>query len=966
MNKQICKETIRIILIFCVVFIILCGITFVSTFKTRGITNLLTAGLLKEKINIISTSNLEVKDNEYKTLDKSSWIVIKNKSNNRLIFDIDFKTQTNIGGAIYYADTTEQLTEEQKMGFTLKPGKNLIEIDQNVKDQILRVDFHTGEDFEFKINSITSEPIIYSFLKEDVLNNVMFFIITIILTILVEAFIKTQNKETKIDIVYWIILLVSLIFVFSRFIVGEAFYLYSDSGQDTINQYYPYFVNEAMNIKNGTFDVWNFDYGLGTCLLNTNAWTFDIFAMVLVLLGIIFGIGKMHFLLVYMQILKIIVVYILTKKYLSYFLKDKNSICLAAYLSSFSGYIVLWGQHYFLGTSCFYIILMLCVIENILAKKSKSGFAFLALSVASLLIFSFYIGYMVLLASALYYIYRYIKINEKVQFKTLVGDFSKCLFSVITGFLLAGIIFVPSCYNVLTTSSRLDNAGNNVISRCILAFTESFSLSTFNQISSRLISNNLYLDGSTSSFYGVIQVFCTIFIAFFIIQFFIYEFKIAKTKKDYIFFAIKIFFLFIMIFNELAGLVFNAFAYPAYRYSYIIFPFFGIIIGTVFENVISKKSINLVGLILSTIFSIYIWIYSYNVLNEDNIKYSLIILAELIIGFVILYVMKFDPKHIRIYTAIFIGTIIISTSLDHYVTTNFRGIVDKNDYQLIWNKSELVDDTTKAVNWIKENDKSFYRIELRYGIFSTLGDSFLEKISTLTYYNSTINPNIAEFYSKIYPRSLTAMDSIKIFTLQDEADLQALYVTNSKYILAKGKIELPSLKEIKKIGGVYIYENTDTNSVAKFFTQTITSDEYENKEESIKKEILYTNAIVDDFKVDLDENATAHVGKFYLKGQTYLYGDITSDGQGLVMLGIPYQEGWDVYIDGKLVEEKYKVDYGFIGIIVPEGSHKVELKYELPKLNIGIISTIFGIVCFGVIEICSRKTKIIHNMGTKE
>ena len=123
--------------------------------------------------------------------------------------------------------------------------------------------------------------------------------------------------------------------------------MYIDAGSDTVHQYYPYYINEVLGIKNGILSIWNFNYGLGSSIFNMNAWTFDIFSILLVFAGVISGASKIQYLLVWMQILKIIIIYIISKKYMSYFLKDKISICLASYLSAMNGYIFLWGQHYF-------------------------------------------------------------------------------------------------------------------------------------------------------------------------------------------------------------------------------------------------------------------------------------------------------------------------------------------------------------------------------------------------------------------------------------------------------------------------------------------------------------------------------------------------------------------------------------------------------------------------------------------
>ena len=362
------------------------------------------------------------------------------------------------------------------------------------------------------------------------------------------------NKNETIELVFWIILIVSLIFIFKDFIIGKLYYMYRDSGSDTVDQYYPYYINEVLGIKNGIFSIWNFNYGLGASIFNMNAWTFDIFSILLVFAGVISGASKIQYLLVWMQILKIIIIYIISKKYMSYFLKDKISICLASYLSAMNGYIFLWGQHYFLGTGYFYIILMLCAIEYFLSEKNKKSMICLALITASLLIFSYYVAYMVLAISAIYFLFRYIYINKNLKVKEVIKDFGKCVYSVITGILLSGIIFVPSCYHIMTSSSRL-SGGESVFTKLGQAFTESFDLEYMNIRLSRLMSNNLLfanndLDLQTGIYYELPQLFCTLFIFFFLIQWIIYEFKKAKTKKDYIFLVLKLIALYLLIFNR--------------------------------------------------------------------------------------------------------------------------------------------------------------------------------------------------------------------------------------------------------------------------------------------------------------------------------------------------------------------------------------------------------------------------------
>jgi len=816
--------------------------------------------------------------------------------------------------------------------------------------------------------TIVAGVLIFS-MPADVINNKYFaFAVIAIATALMFLFVlQLKNDGSKVDKIFWVILILSLIIIFPNFLFQKSYYMYDDVGSDTINQYYPYLVNEVENIKDGTLSTWNFDYGLGTSMINMNAWTFDAFSIFTVIGGLIFGAGKVHILLVWMQVLKIIVLYILTKRFLSYFIKDRLSLCLAAYLGTMNGYIFLWGQHFFLGTACIYMLLILCVIEHILSKKSKKGYIYLAIVIASLLIFTYYIGYMVLIISAIYYFFRYIYIHEKIKIKETAKDFGKTIYSVITGMLVGGIIFIPSCYHIVTTSSRITGS-EGILTKLAHSFQSSFDLQFLNMRFSRLLSNNMLFINDNSRFeftnyYELPQLFCTIFIVFFIVQWIIYDFKKDKTKKDYIFTILKIIALYLLIFNNATGLILNGFTYAAYRYTYVVIPFIALIIGIVFEKVIREKKINHIGTVISLLLSAGICIYSYNNSIDNSKLITLIVSGLLAAGFCLIPFINGKNKYANVFMSLFVFLIIMSSCFENYMTTNARKPVYAESYLLEWDDSELVTDTGKALNWIKENDKTVYRVEQNYSNFASKGDSLIEQVSTNTWYNSTMTNNMSAFYSKIYYNA-NITDAVKFFRLNDDSDTQALYLTNSKYILSEGPLDLSEVEvfqdydgfeEINRFGDIYIYRNKATDSIAKWYSKTMTSKEFESLDKSVRANMLYSNVIIDD-KVSIDSGSEAIIGDFVRDGDR-ITGSVDSNGKGILMLSIPNDEGWEVYIDGQ--ESKlYEADYGFLGVVVSEGEHSVELKYHIPMIKEGAIVSLIGLVSLVIMCFLSREKKV--------
>lgn len=80
-----------------------------------------------------------------------------------------------------------------------------------------------------------------------------------------------------------------------------------------------------------------------------------------------------------------------------------------------------------------------------------------------------------------------------------------------------------------------------------------------------------------------------------------------------------------------------------------------------------------------------------------------------------------------------------------------------------------------------------------------------------------------------------------------------------------------------------------------------------------------------------------------------IYGtvDVTCK-KGIFSLSIPYDEGFKVLIDGEETDIML-VDTAFIGCVVEEGIHDIEIIYEAPFKKYGMYMSIFGFVVFAVI-----------------
>ena len=75
-----------------------------------------------------------------------------------------------------------------------------------------------------------------------------------------------------------------------------------------------------------------------------------------------------------------------------------------------------------------------------------------------------------------------------------------------------------------------------------------------------------------------------------------------------------------------------------------------------------------------------------------------------------------------------------------------------------------------------------------------------------------------------------------------------------------------------------------------------------------------------------------------------------------MMSSIPYDEGWHVYIDDKEVET-YSQYNTFLGFDIPEGNHKIKLKYKIPYFKEGTIISISTLVLFIIFEVVKKYKK---------
>ena len=79
-----------------------------------------------------------------------------------------------------------------------------------------------------------------------------------------------------------------------------------------------------------------------------------------------------------------------------------------------------------------------------------------------------------------------------------------------------------------------------------------------------------------------------------------------------------------------------------------------------------------------------------------------------------------------------------------------------------------------------------------------------------------------------------------------------------------------------------------------------------------------------------------------------LSGDITVSADKMLVISLPFQNGWEAYVDGKKADI-IQTNYEFMGLELAPGSHHIVLRYHIPGLRLALYAMPAGIVFFALI-----------------
>lgn len=858
-----------------------------------------------------------------------------------------------------------------------------------------------------------------------------------------------QKTDRRLQWILCLAILAGCLYIFHTYLFGQELFVFGDDGSDTQEQYLMQYNTIVNHIRAGDFCFWDFHYGLGTNLFMLNL--ADPFLMLLYAAGVVFGPEHLPFYLVYYHIIKILLAGWICYRYLSCFPLSERVKGLCALIYAFSGYLLVWGQHYQFSTAVIFYPLILWMIEKEL-RNWRWGLG-LTLACGVSVLSSLYLSYMTLLAAGIYVCFRILWIEKKG-----IREGVCCLFKT-AGFMLLGVgmgcvMLLPSAAVIFGVTSRVEQEGSLLVR--LGAMLNFYEPEYYITLLGRFLSSNLQGNGATwfgnNNYYEAPNVYCT---ALFVILGFQYVAGFRRQqvsgRKKRIQVAVGILVLMLLT-VRLGSAAFNGFAYPFSRHTFVLLPVFLLMMAFTLERIRRERKVSIPALVSALAVIGFGYVAGAAAAPTEELKRGLLVLLCMagIMGAALFWYGRKKGKqgaYLCLSLAVMVSLFCDGAGVNQNRVT-LRKDADSYFDQL------YRDSIQEAQAWLEEKDPEFFRTEKMFNIGSLCMDSLAQGYNPVSSYNSMVNGHVLEFAKQIWP-GILFVDENHFYFQNVKQDVTKMTLLGVKYLLAReNNLDIPGFEKIREFDQLSVYENQDNASAGKFYTASITQKAYEENRDSLDSNQLLTQAVIlpqegtldqteelltacareviggavkkAEWKVSQKEQLNIPVKRKALAGyeqicvsfllsadrdthvgvtagesgfyetviqegeETYveltlpagtkkiqiafragkvnasvrnlqvygnkslptyseesqvkvyrqekdnlLTGSLQAAEDGIVLLAVPYEQGWSLKVDGKETEI-LQADYGLTGFYVQAGAHSFTLEFTPPLLKAGL------------------------------
>lgn len=823
-----------------------------------------------------------------------------------------------------------------------------------------------------------------------------------------------QSPDVRALCFLFLLLSASCSFIFRDYLYGNDLMIFNDIGSDTWQQYIMNYTSIVNHLRDGSFSLWDFNNGLGINQFNFNL--FDPFLMLLYGVGVVLGPAHMLLYINVIQILKIMVAAFAFYWFLSQFSFSVLSKMITSYAYALNGFLLVWGQHYQFGTVVIYFPLMLLFCEKFIQKKK--GKALFPVMVFLCGIYSVYFTYMCLAATGLYLLFRILMLDG-LTWKERIQRFLLGCAEMIMGVGMSLVVFLPMAEVLLNVSSRLESDGTGLLDflrQCFTPYSRKFYLSMLKRMFSSNLQNGYGLAKGPQqyvmNYYEDPVLFCSTLAVFLNVQFLAVLRKADMTKRaKRVLYGVAALIL-VGTALPVGGTVFNYFTLPTQRYTFVLMTVFLLLMAWMWDYMRKGGKLNLVLILAVTALMGWAYWCGYEQAGFQEYRTNILILTVTGILTAVCLTLLCFLKDTQIRNVILgvMGVVLVvnvvsegGTNYQNRVTMKKTDVpaevmvqetqryeeMRTSDDKEIKYRAEIEKpqdffremyrvDLADCLNYLKENDPTFYRVEKDYISGTVSMDSSGQGYRGISTYNSVMNGNVKEFVETCYPELFFADHNHYTFWNNVDDNWLAAFL-GVKYILSgNGEPDETKYKLLDQVGSLYIHENVLDAQTAHFYTQDISEESLkelcteENREELLGEAIaLEDGTEIGDASesqtLKSEEQETAEQNSSVTldapQKDSVVTGSVHAEADGYALFMIPYEKGWSLTIDGEKAE-LLRGDIGFLACEVPEGDHTILLTFEAPGLKAGTIGSVLFWILFAQSRLLTiRKNKTRKSAG---
>ena len=758
------------------------------------------------------------------------------------------------------------------------------------------------------------------------------------------------------------VLTIVAVIVFRNFLLFHKIFMYKDIGSDTLNTFYPNFIESANYLKKFGTLSWSFNIGMGQ-----DGTTF-IYNDPISLLIYLFPVDKIAYLLGYKVAATMVAGGIVFYAYLRTMGKSLFASMAGGLMFAFSGYMVVGGEWYVFSVEALNTALVLLAFELLFRRNILWPFPIAYFLMA---IYSPFILFLVTVFLIVYTVFRYIQEGEK-PIKDLI-----ILLLKMAGLGAIGVLvstpYLVDAVKVLQESARAsgpDSYFATLSSTPVFGLVSPLELGTCIE---RFFSSDIL--GTADAYKGLDNYlegplfYCSIPCLLLVPILFGYLDKRQKTLFGIVL-AIWLLPVIFPYFRK-AFWLFSGDYYRTYSlYVALIFIIFSV---TCLDKLVQQKRLNIILLASVTLSLILIQLFPYFG-NIKAVNESIATGAKLyILAYaVVLFWMSRQQSDIPKFAFLFI--LVTELAWFSSVSVNRNSSITANEWK---DKIGYNDYSNEAISFIKGNDNSFYRIDKSFGS-SPAEHRSLNDAMVQDYYSTS---NYYSFNQKYY---LQYMRANKVISASNESEsrwcpglinrpiLQSL--NSDKYVLSKETMYLandPIHDSIAKFGDVIVYRNKFQLPLGYCYDTYIKYSDFEKFSLTQRDFTSCHSAVVNDADTGLVRNVkqmhlrdslmpssfNVEMLKQYFKAlrqdtltitsfnPAHIKGNIDLKASKIMYLSIPYDLGWHLNVDGK-PQSILLLSNGMTGVILGNGRHEIQLDYEPVYRTEGGLAAIGGLLLF--------------------